>query len=66
MLLKSIIIIEASSRFNRISNEPTNKALSSQKPFFSTQKYHKTLSTKITKPTNKQKHELKQSLLSQL
>ena len=56
--LVEVNIIEASSRFNRLSNEPANKALSSQKPFFSTQKHCKTPSTKIAKPTNKQKHEL--------
>ena len=38
------------------------KALSPQKPFFSTQKHNKTPATKITKPIKKQKHELKQSL----
>ena len=29
-------VIEISSRFNRLSNEPANKALSPQKPFLST------------------------------
>ena len=64
--LVEINIIEPSSRFNRLSNEPANKALSPQRPFFSTRKHHKTPSTKIAKPTDKQKHELKQSLLSKL
>ena len=64
--LVEVNIIEASSRFNRVSNEPANKALSPQKPFFTTQKHHKTPSTKIAKQTNRQKHELKQSLLLKL
>ena len=37
-----------------------------KKTFFSTQKHCKTPLTKITKLTNKQKHEVKQSLLSKL
>ena len=64
--LVEVNIIEVSSKFNRLSNEPANKALSPQKPFFSTRKHRKTPSTKIAKPTNKQKHELKQLLLSKL
>ena len=63
--LVEVNIIEASSRFNRLSNEPANKALSPQKPFFSTLKHCKT-PTKIVKPTDKQKHELKHSLLLKL
>ena len=64
--LVEVNIIEASSRFNRISNEPINNALSPQKTFFSTQTHYKIPSTKITNPTNKQKHKLKQSLLLKL
>ena len=64
--LVEINIIESSSRFNRLSNKPANKALSPQKPFFTTRKHHKTPSTKIAKPTDRQKHELKQSLLLKL
>ena len=64
--LVEVNIIGSSSRFNRISNEPANKALSPQKSFFSTRKHHKNLSTKIARQTNKQKHDLKQSLLSKL
>ena len=64
--LVEVYIIEALSRFNRLLNKPANKALSPQKPFFSTQTHHKTPSTKIAKPTDKQKHELKQSLLLKL
>ena len=51
--LVEVNIIEASSRFSRLSNETANKVLSPQKPFFSTQKHCKTPSTKITKSTNK-------------
>ena len=40
--LVEVNIKEASSRFNRISNQLANKALSPQKPFFSTQKHRKT------------------------
>ena len=39
--LVEVNIKEASSRFNRISNQLANKALSPQKPFFSTQKHLK-------------------------
>ena len=41
--------------------QQTKHSIAPQKPFFSTQKHCKT-SAKITKPINKQKHELKQSL----
>ena len=34
--LVEVNIIEASSRFNRLSNKPANKVLSPQKPFFTT------------------------------
>ena len=44
--------MEELSRFNRLSNKPANKALSPQKPFFSTRTHHKTPSTKIAKPIN--------------
>ena len=47
--LVEVNIIETSSRFNRLSNEPANKALSPIKPFFSTRKHRKTPSTKIAK-----------------
>ena len=47
--LVEVNIIEISSRFNRISNKPADKALSPQK---------NSSLTKITKLTNKQKHEL--------
>ena len=40
--LIEVNIIETSSRFNRLSNEPANKALSLIKPFFSTRKHRKT------------------------
>ena len=66
LILVEVNIIEASSRFNRLSNEPANKAISLLKPFFSTLKHCKTPSTKIAKPTDKQKHELKHSLLLKL
>ena len=52
--LVEVNIVEASSRFNRLSNEPANKALSPQKPFLSTQKHCKTPSQKsLNQPTNK-------------
>ena len=63
-MLKSII--ETSSTFNKISNESAKKAVSPQKPLFPTRKHRKTPSTEITKSTDKQKHELKQSLQSKL
>ena len=34
--LVEVNIIEPSPKFNRLSNEPANKALLPQKPFFST------------------------------
>ena len=43
--------IESSSRFDRLSNKPANKALS--KPSLSTGKHHKIQLTEINKPTNK-------------
>ena len=64
--LVEVNIIGSLSRFNRISNEPANKTLSPQKLFFSIRKHHKNLSTKIARQTNKQKHDLKQSLLLKL
>ena len=65
LIFVEVNIKEASSRFNRLSNEPANKALSSQKNSSQLGNIIK-LSTKITKPINKQKHELKLSLLSKL
>ena len=53
--LVEVDIIETSSRFNRLSNKPANKSLSSQNTFLSTRKHHKTPSTKIAKPTDRQK-----------
>ena len=44
--LVEVNIIETSSRFDRLSNEPVNKALSLIKQFFSTRKHRKTPSTK--------------------
>ena len=51
-----VIIIEVSSRFNRLSNELANKALSPWQLFFSTQKHSKTQSTKIAKPSKLNKN----------
>ena len=59
--LVEVNITGASSRFNRLSNEPPNNH---HKTILLNLKHYKISSTKITKQTNKQKHELKQSLQS--
>ena len=52
--IAEVNIIEASSRFSMLSNEPANKALSPQKSFFSPRKHCKIPSTKtLNQPTNK-------------
>ena len=61
--LVEVNITGASSRFNRLSNEPPNNALH-HKTILLNLKHYKISSTKITKQTNKQKHELKQSFQS--
>ena len=61
--LVEVNITEASSRFNRISNQPANKQYLHKNHSFQLKNIVK---LKIAKPTNRQKHELKQSHILKL